>query len=276
MLRAASDSIYGCRIADFLDEVPDFEDDEIADVAQNQSEQKSNPRLQQEQLKPDFSSLQSIKEQISVCSRCALSKTRKNTVAGTGCRTPEVLVIGEGPGYEEDVQGKPFVGPAGQLLDKMLAAIQLSREINTFITNIVKCRPPANRIPYPEEAQACEAFLKAQISILKPKLILCVGSTASKNLLKTSVGVTKLRGQVYEYNAIPVCVTYHPSALLRDTSLKRPAWEDLKSLKKQLLKLAPDYEKPFFSSAQARLTQTSSAARADPEISRSKAQSPSK
>lgn len=191
------------------------------------------------------SSLQAVADKIACCTRCVLSKTRHNVVPGTGCATPYVLVIGEGPGFEEDMQGLPFVGPAGQLLDKMLGAIELSRSSNTYIANIVKCRPPQNRNPYPEEAEACSSFLQAQIALLKPKMILCAGTVAAKNLLKTELGVTRLRGNFYEYAGIPVGVTYHPSALLRDDKLKRPAWDDLKMFKLKLLELCPDYQKSY-------------------------------
>ncbi len=185
--------------------------------------------------------LSALYSKINSCNRCNLCKSRNKVVPGTGSTNPIVLVIGEAPGYEEDMQGLPFVGPAGQLLDKMLAAIQLSRNTNTYICNVVKCRPPQNRNPYPEEAEACSSFLAAQVSFLKPKMILCAGTVAAKNLLKTEMGVTKLRGNFYEYNGIPVAVTYHPSALLRDLSLKAAAWEDLKSFKSRLLQICPDY-----------------------------------
>ncbi len=145
-----------------------------------------------------------------------------------------MLVIGEGPGADEDAKGEPFVGKAGQLLDKMLAAINLSRHTNCFIANIVKCRPPNNRDPMPDEADACRSFLDAQIGILKPKLILAVGRIAAQNLLNTTTGINKLRGQFFEYRGIPLLPTYHPSALLRNEDLKRPAWEDLKKFRTRL------------------------------------------
>ncbi|MCR5724797.1 MAG: uracil-DNA glycosylase [Treponema sp.] len=193
----------------------------------------------------DSDALTHIAQKISVCTRCPLSQTRTNTVPGTGVRHPVVAVIGEGPGHDEDMQGEPFVGKAGKLLDKMLSAIKLSRTTNCYICNIVKCRPPQNRTPYPEEAAACESFLHAQLSALKPRMILCVGNTAVKNLLKTTDGISHMRGAFYEWNGIPVAVTYHPSALLRDESLKRPAWEDLKMLRERLLSLEPDYARAF-------------------------------
>ena len=189
--------------------------------------------------------LEEVAQKIASCSRCSLSKNRKTTVPGMGVPHPAVLVVGEGPGAEEDAQGLPFVGPAGKLLDKMLEAISLSRDTNCYIANIVKCRPPNNRTPLPEESDACISFLEAQIHILKPKLILAAGRTASQNLLKTTEALSHLRGAFRDYNGIPLLVTYHPSALLRDVSLKRPAWEDLKLFRSELLRLVPDYAKNF-------------------------------
>ena len=189
--------------------------------------------------------LEDVAQKVASCSRCALSKKRTHTVPGMGVLNPAVLVVGEGPGAEEDAQGLPFVGPAGKLLDKMLEAISLSRDVNCYIANIVKCRPPNNRTPLPEEAAACISFLEAQIHILKPKLILAAGRTAAQNLLKTTEALGRLRGTFRDYNGIPLLVTYHPSALLRDVSLKRPAWEDLKLFRAELLRLVPDYTKNF-------------------------------
>lgn len=180
------------------------------------------------------SALETISAKISSCTRCGLCKGRTNTVPGTGPSHPVVMVIGEGPGHDEDIQGLPFVGAAGQLLDKMLAAIKLSRETNCFIANIVKCRPPNNRDPLPEEASACRSFLDAQISALKPKMILLVGRIALQNLLDTKIGITRIHGQFFEYNDIPVMPTYHPSALLRAPELKRDAWNDLKGFRARL------------------------------------------
>lgn len=189
--------------------------------------------------------LKNIEIDIARCNKCALCQTRTNTVPGIGNTSPVVLVIGEGPGADEDRSGKPFVGKAGQLLDKMLAAIQLSRNDNCFIANIVKCRPPANRTPLPEEALACAPFLEAQIEALKPKMILAVGNTALHNLMNTTTGIKKLHGQFFDYKGIPLLATFHPSALLRDESLKRPAWEDLKIFRNQLLKIVPDYQSTY-------------------------------
>ncbi|MDR2965745.1 MAG: uracil-DNA glycosylase [Treponema sp.] len=176
--------------------------------------------------------------EIRSCTGCGLHTKRINAAPGEGCPTPLVMVIGEGPGQEEDEQGRPFVGKAGQLLDKMLASIGLSRNENTFIANVIKCRPPNNRDPLPEETSACANFLKRQILLLKPKYILAAGRVAAQTLLKTNEAIGKLRGKFYDYKidsfTIPLLATYHPSALLRDESYKRPAWEDLKLIKARL------------------------------------------
>jgi len=184
--------------------------------------------------------LEQIAAEIKACKNCRLGETRKNAVPGEGVNNPVVMVIGEGPGADEDAQGRPFVGKAGQLLDKMLASINLSRKTNCFIANVVKCRPPNNRDPYPDETAFCAGFLQRQIETLKPKFILLVGSIAATTVLKAAERVGKLRGKFTEYKtdnmAIPLLVTYHPSALLHNEDYKRPAWEDLKLLRSEIEK----------------------------------------
>lgn len=189
-------------------------------------------------------SLQAVYAAVAQCGACKLAATRTKPVAGEGpeelsrlSNSVEVMVIGEGPGADEDRQGRPFVGKAGQLLDKMLEAIQLSRKTNCYITNVVKCRPPQNRDPEPDERSCCAPFLEAQIRLTRPKMILVLGRVAAQHLLQTSEGIGKLRGRFFEYSGIPLMPTYHPSALLRDESLKRPAWEDLKRFRSRLLTL---------------------------------------
>jgi DNA polymerase len=183
-------------------------------------------------------SLESIASHIRACRGCGLCNTRTNAVPGEGAADPLALVIGEGPGADEDSSGRPFVGKAGQLLDKMLASIGLSRERNCFIANVVKCRPPENRDPLPAEAEACAPFLARQIRTLKPRLILCMGKVAANRLLgfREPEAIGRLRGRFYDYPvspdiSIPLLATYHPSALLHNEDLKRPAWEDLKKLR---------------------------------------------
>lgn len=179
-------------------------------------------------------SLSELSGKIARCTRCGLARTRNNVVPGQGVENPLVLVIGEGPGYDEDMQGLPFVGKAGVLLDKMLAAIGLDRKTNCFIANIVKCRPPQNRDPLPDEQNACISFLEAQIHILKPKMILCMGRISGHKISQTELPVHAMHGQFYDYHGIPAMVTYHPSALLRDQNLKIPAWDDLKKFRQKL------------------------------------------
>lgn len=176
-------------------------------------------------------SLDAIAAEAMRCQRCRLSAGRNRVVPGQGSSRPLVMVIGEGPGAEEDKSGLPFVGPAGQLLDRMLAAIGLSRDTNCFIGNIVKCRPPMNRDPAPDEQAACMPYLERQIALLRPRAFLAVGRIPAQALLGAKEGIGKLRGRVHRFGDVPLVATYHPSALLRDESLKRPAWEDLKLLK---------------------------------------------
>jgi DNA polymerase len=183
-------------------------------------------------------SLEQIADEIRACGNCPLVKGRTNAAPGEGVPQPDVLVIGEGPGAEEDAQGRPFVGRAGQLLDRMLESIGLSRTTNCFIANVVKCRPPFNRDPFPEETAACAHFLQRQITLLKPKFILAAGRVAAQTLLETTESIGRLRGKFTELTvgtmSIPLLVTYHPAALLRNEDLKRPAWEDLKLLRAKL------------------------------------------
>lgn len=179
-------------------------------------------------------SLDELNAKVLRCTRCGLARTRNNVVPGMGVEHPDVLVIGEGPGHDEDMQGLPFVGKAGVLLDRMLAAIGLDRKTNCYIANIVKCRPPENRNPFPDEQAACFSFLEAQIHILKPKIILCMGKIAIEKLMNQNIAITQAHGEFFDYNGIPVMPTYHPSALLRNEELKRPAWEDLKKFKRRL------------------------------------------
>jgi DNA polymerase len=187
-------------------------------------------------------SLAKVAGDIRVCRGCGLCERRTNTVPGEGVASPLVLVIGEGPGADEDASGRPFVGKAGQLLDKMLASIGLSRERNCFIANVVKCRPPENRNPMPEETAACGPFLTRQIALLRPRLILCAGRVAAQQVLQTEEGINRLRGRfVQNRDSIPVLPTYHPSALLHEESLKRPAFEDLKLLMARLVSLDRNY-----------------------------------
>jgi uracil-DNA glycosylase len=170
-----------------------------------------------------------LRERVAGCTECDLCKTRTQTVFGVGNTQAEWLIIGEAPGAEEDRQGEPFVGRAGQLLNAMLLAIGLPRE-TVFIANILKCRPPGNRDPRPEEVSRCLPYLAAQIALLKPKIILAVGRIAAQNLLATDAPLARLRGKLHTFGeaATPLVITYHPAYLLRTPADKRKAWEDLK------------------------------------------------
>jgi DNA polymerase len=163
--------------------------------------------------------------------KCGLGKTRIKFVFGVGNPKADVVVVGEAPGADEDEKGEPFVGRAGQLLNKILEAVQFKRE-EVFICNILKCRPPNNRDPQTEEIDCCEPYLWKQLEIIKPKMILCVGRIAGQSLLKTNSSLTLLRGKVHDYRGIPLMVTYHPAALLRNPNWKRPCWEDMQQFRK--------------------------------------------
>jgi uracil-DNA glycosylase len=177
-------------------------------------------------MSPQWSEL---RDRVAVCTRCTLCESRTQTVFGVGNQGADWLIIGEAPGAEEDRQGEPFVGRAGQLLNSMLRALGLERT-EVYIANILKCRPPGNRDPSAAEAAQCLPYLNEQIELLRPKIILVVGRIAAHNLLRTEVSLSRLRQQVHYFGEarIPVVVTYHPAYLLRDPSEKRKAWEDLK------------------------------------------------
>ena len=277
LLKTASDNFYGYTSPDFM-EKPEFKDDKefytdeknknlnleetekakITETTNSPQRQNEIPAQnaqteKSEKIEPDENStshgmtIEILNKKILECSKCRLSQKRTHIVPGQGVEHPDVLVIGEGPGEEEDKQGLPFVGPAGKLLDKMLNAIQLDRFVNCYIANTVKCRPPYNRDPQKDEAETSRSFLDAQIAVFKPKMILAVGKVAVRNLLKIEgeFSLNRYRGKIYEYNKIPLIVTYHPSALLRNIEFKKPAWEDLKFFKSKLITLSPDYAKDF-------------------------------
>ena len=169
-----------------------------------------------------------LQQAVSACTRCGLAQQRHQTVFGVGAHPARWMIVGEAPGAEEDRRGEPFVGRAGQLLDAILEAVGTSRD-EVFITNIVKCRPPGNRDPRPEEAEACSGFLKSQITLVNPRLILALGRVAAQNLLGVDTPVGRLRGRVHEGpEGRPVVVTYHPAYLLRTPAAKRKTWADLR------------------------------------------------
>jgi DNA polymerase len=183
-------------------------------------------------------SLAEVAELVAKCTRCPLYATATNPVPGEGSPEAKLVCVGEAPGANEDETGRPFVGQAGQLLTKILAAIDLSRD-QVFICNVLKHRPPGNRNPRPEEVDACKPYLIRQIELLRPKVILAFGTFAAQTLLETKLPIGKLRGQVHRYHGVPLVVTYHPAALLRNPAWKRPTWEDVQ-LARRILDSAPD------------------------------------
>ena len=174
--------------------------------------------------------------QIEACQKCSLRAGCQHVVPCEGSPTARLMLIGEGPGADEDRLGRPFVGCAGELLTKMLHAVGMERT-EVYICNVVKCRPPQNRTPLPEEMEACKGFLRAQTALIRPKVILLLGSTAGKAVLGDGFRVTRDRGQWVERKGVWIMPTFHPSALLRDESLKRPAWEDFKAVRNKLAEL---------------------------------------
>ena len=178
-------------------------------------------------------SLDAIAEKVSKCTRCPLYATATNPVPGEGDPNAELVCVGEAPGAKEDETGRPFFGQAGQLLTKILAAIDLSRE-QVFICNVLKHRPPGNRNPLPEEVEACSPYLIRQLELIRPKVIVAFGTFAAQTLLQTKTPLGQLRGLVHRYHGIPLIVTYHPAALLRNPAWKRPTWEDVKLARRVL------------------------------------------
>ena len=213
---------------------PSMTQDSTPSMTQDSTPSTTEEASPSQNLESHALSLDELNAKILRCTRCGLARTRNNVVPGMGVEHPDVLVIGEGPGHDEDMQGLPFVGKAGLLLDRMLAAIGLDRKTNCYIANIVKCRPPENRNPLPDEQASCFSFLEAQIHILKPKMILCMGKIAIEKITGQNISINAQHGEFFEYNGIPVMPTYHPSALLRNEELKRPAWDDLKRFKRRL------------------------------------------
>ncbi len=174
--------------------------------------------------------LDALNAMICDCRKCPLGDTRNQFVFGVGNPAADVVIVGEAPGAEEDKKGEPFVGRAGQLLNDILRAVKFERE-DVFICNILKCRPPNNRDPLPSEVEQCEPYLHKQLELLQPKILLALGRIAAQTLLRTNDSLTTLRASVHEYRGIPLVVTYHPAALLRNPNWKRPTWEDVQKFR---------------------------------------------
>ncbi len=187
---------------------------------------------------------------VMTCNKCQLCKTRTNSVPGEGNRNADLMFIGEGPGRDEDLSGRPFVGRAGQLLDKMIEAIGLKRD-DVYIANIVKCRPPGNRVPMDIEAQACLPYLRRQVYLVRPRVIVCLGATAVRYVIDKKASITGIRGQWIERKGYWILATYHPAALLRDPAKKYDAWEDFKKIRDKINELG---SKPSGQSAVAEST----------------------
>lgn len=179
--------------------------------------------------RPAVDSLEAIRADLGECRRCPLWRQRKNIVFGEGHAQPRLVFVGEGPGYEEDQSGRPFVGAAGRLLDRIIQAMRLKRD-EIYICNIVKCRPPRNRAPQPEEIETCVPFLKRQLAALNPQVICTLGATAAKSLLAADVPISALRGRFHDYKGIHVMPIFHPAYLLRNPEKKRETWDDLQQV----------------------------------------------
>ena len=178
-----------------------------------------------------------LKQECSSCHNCVLADTRTNVVFGVGNKEAKIMFIGEGPGEQEDLKGEPFVGPAGKLLDDMLSIIDLDRS-NCYIANIVKCRPPHNRDPFDDEQAACIGFLRRQVALIRPKIIVCLGRIAAKRILYPDYKITMEHGSWLERNGIWMTAIYHPSALLRDVSKRQDTFEDLLEIRNKMMKIA--------------------------------------
>lgn len=182
---------------------------------------------------PKIMNFDEIREEIGDCTRCKLHEGRTNLVFGDGNPKAKLVFVGEGPGRDEDAQGLPFVGRAGKLLTKIIEAMGLKRE-DVYICNVVKCRPPGNRTPEPEEMSTCEQFLFKQLRFINPEIVVCLGTTAAHSMLRTKGRLGDLRGKFHIYNNTKLMVTYHPAALLRNPGFKRPLWEDMQVVMKEL------------------------------------------
>ena len=190
-------------------------------------------------------SLQALREQALECQNCRLCQTRHNVVFGAGNPNAAVMFIGEGPGEQEDLTGEPFVGRGGQLLDRMLAVVDLDRKHNIYIANMVKCRPPQNRDPQKDEVAACMPYLRSQVKYIRPKIIVCLGRVAASSLIDPQFRVTRQHGEFVERNGVWMMGTFHPAALLRNPTQKPAALQDLQRLQEKILQVAPQtYQQP--------------------------------
>lgn len=188
-----------------------------------------NPSIKVKYKSDAVNKLEEIVQAVSICKKCSLYKERKRPVPGEGCYNPDIMFVGEAPGFEEDCAGRPFVGAAGELLTRMIEAMGYKRE-DVFIANVIKCRPPGNRTPYPDEVSQCLPYLNEQIAILKPRVIIALGAAAVKAFFGKEVSISKIRGRFMTYRNIAVMPTYHPAFLLRSPAHKKDVWADLRKV----------------------------------------------
>jgi DNA polymerase len=207
---------------------------DIAAPAMKQ-EPKTNPQSASTEV-GNAPALQAIRDDIGDCQRCKLAPKRTHIVFGSGNPNAELVFVGEAPGFDEDQQGLPFVGRAGQLLTKIIESIDLKRE-DVYICNVLKCRPPDNRNPEPDEVGACNPFLRRQLAVIRPKVVCCLGTFASQTVMQTASSISKLRGRFYDIDGMRVIATFHPAYLLRSPDKKREVWEDMKQIRAELFRL---------------------------------------
>lgn len=188
------------------------------------------PLVKAEEAYPEINEYKELWRAGQQCQKCRLRSTCQQVVFGAGNLQSKIMLVGEGPGKDEDIQGRPFVGRAGQLLDKILQAAEIPRQ-EVFISNVVKCRPPGNRLPNPDEVKMCRNWLEAQIRIIRPQIIVCLGAMASQVIIDPKATISKIRGNWFSRQGIKIIATFHPAALLRNESYKKPAWEDFKLIR---------------------------------------------
>ena len=208
----------------------------VAEPPQNQTYMPFLPGVKEEEAHFDLNNFTELHERALQCSACRLRESCKQVVFGAGNIKSTIVFVGEGPGSDEDEQGLPFVGRAGQLLNKILAASEFKRD-EVYIANVVKCRPPGNRLPNPDEVKICRNFLEAQIRIIQPRIIVCLGALASQTVIDSRAKIGQIRGKWFIRNGIKMIATYHPAALLRNESYKRPTWEDFKLIRDEYRQL---------------------------------------
>src|SRR5215813_12959260 len=210
---------------------------ESVSVQTPETEMPIRPQITDEKPEETMSSdLESIRAEIGDCQRCKLAPRRTNIVFGSGNPNADLVFVGEAPGFDEDQQGLPFVGRAGQLLTKIIESINLKRE-DVYICNVLKCRPPDNRNPEPDEVAACNPFLKKQLATIRPKIVCCLGTFAAQTVLQTAAPISKLRGKFFDMDGMRIIATFHPAYLLRSPEKKREVWEDMKQIRAELFRL---------------------------------------